>query len=489
MSRNDPAHRKEVRLFPCHHIRSEREAELRATAALLATIRAVSEFGRNIVAMAGGPKGKIRCYTEVCFKDQTGAKPREDRLDGILQATYGKKSWRAILEVKVGNNLLDQEQFDRYHTLAKHEGMNAFITISNQPAMANGLPPGVKPKLKAVRVKHLSWERLLSEAQHLSRQKAIADPDQQWILEEWIRYLTDSNSRIIEQPHMGQHWIEVLRYAREANLGACKSQLQDVVEHWDAFLKKTALRLHAKLGADVVVKTSKAEHKDPAVWAKNLLDTAISDGRLRGTFRVPDAAGDLSVVVLLAPRCVQYSIKIKAPTEGKAKRRIRWLLKQLQSHEVPNDLVVQVDWGYHLLSQAKIAELRDETSILMQGVPANASPRSFCLQWTKHLLKCKGRSTVPVLRGIAQGLEEFYGRVVEGIKPFVPKVPQLQDDQPEKEDASDVRSEEQGESAAQQPAIAHDLVERRPLPSEASLDGRSPNGAGESLPLTTDQES
>ncbi len=44
----------EVPLFPSVHIKSDREAELRGTASLLAVIRAVSEFGRTIVRLAGG---------------------------------------------------------------------------------------------------------------------------------------------------------------------------------------------------------------------------------------------------------------------------------------------------------------------------------------------------------------------------------------------------------------------------------------------------
>ena len=43
----------EARLFPVVRISSDREAELRATSAFLAMVRAVSEFGRAIVKLAG----------------------------------------------------------------------------------------------------------------------------------------------------------------------------------------------------------------------------------------------------------------------------------------------------------------------------------------------------------------------------------------------------------------------------------------------------
>ena len=81
---------KEVRLFPSHNIKNDREAEIRATAAFLAVTRAVSEFGRAIVSKAGGPSGKLRSFSEVPFLTPTGSKPIEDRPDGLLRIVLSK---------------------------------------------------------------------------------------------------------------------------------------------------------------------------------------------------------------------------------------------------------------------------------------------------------------------------------------------------------------------------------------------------------------
>lgn len=441
---------REVRLFPCHRINSIREAELRATASFLAVARAVSEFGKRVVSMAGGPAGTLSCYAEVPFKLQTGTKSREERPDGVMRVTRGKKVWSALVEAKVGDNPLEQDQFDRYHILAGDQGVNALITISNQAALANGRPPLLKidgRRVRKVPAVHLSWERLLSEAQLLSRLKEVSDADQQWMLDEWVRYVTDPQSRIIEPPQMGEHWKKVLRCARESNLGACKSEMYDVVQHWDAFLRKVALRLRAKLGADVKLKISKAEQTDPETHVKNLHAIAVKSGELPGVLKIPDAAGDLSLVVLLGPRSVQYSIEVAAPTEGKATTRIKWMLKQLFSQDVPEDLVVEVHWGWRLVSQGRIGELKEQMDGLLwdnnaQKVADGALPRSFWLKWTMGLPKGKGRSTAPVLAGIDRGLEVFYRRVVEGLRPYVAKAPQLPKE-PEKEDISHVGSAEQ----------------------------------------------
>lgn len=451
--------RDEVRLFPCYRIISDREAELRATASLLAVARAVSEFGRAIVSIAGGPAGKLSCYTEVPFKVQTGATSHEERPDGVMRVTHGQTVWTALVEVKVGDNPLKQDQFDRYHTLAGDHGINALITISNQSALANGLPPQLKVGgflLNKVPVVHLSWERLLSEAQLLGRLKAIADPDQQWMVEEWIRYIADPQSHIIEPPQMGEHWSEVLQCASEANLGACKSEMRDVVQHWDAFLRKVALRLRAKLGTDVKLKISKAEKDDPATLINNLLANAINNGKLSGVFRIPDAAGDLSVVVILASRSVQYSIEVEAPTEGKATTRIKWMIKQLLSQDVPSDLMVHVDWRWGLFSEEQFGDLKGKVDKLLwdnngQNLPSKALPQSFSLKWTIDLQKGKAHSTAPVLKGIDQGVEDFYRRVVKRLQPFVRKAPQSPKEEPKEKDSLDVDSIKQRQNDPEAP--------------------------------------
>ena len=149
---------RKVRLFPSHHIKSDREAELRAAASFLAVTRAVSEFGRSVVSMIGGPKGRLECYAEVPFKTSDGV---VDRPDGLIQVRRGKKEWRSLVEVKVGDNPLDQNQFDRYLRLAGNENISALLTINNQAALPSGLPPAIHVdgrRFRSLSVVHLSWE-------------------------------------------------------------------------------------------------------------------------------------------------------------------------------------------------------------------------------------------------------------------------------------------------------------------------------------------
>ena len=84
---------REVRLFPTAHITSIREAELRATAAPLAMIRAVSEFGRVVTKLAGAPAGRVSCYTELAFENRDGTGDVKSlRPDGVIRCVRGKRS-------------------------------------------------------------------------------------------------------------------------------------------------------------------------------------------------------------------------------------------------------------------------------------------------------------------------------------------------------------------------------------------------------------
>lgn len=227
---------REVRLFPSVHISSEREAELRATASLLAILRSVSEFGRKIVHEAGGPAGSLSCFTEVSFQLRRAKKPPEEvRPDGVVRVARGKTKWTALVEAKVGGNDLVQDQVDQYHRIAGQEGFDCLITVSNQAALANGQPPVHLDgrRLRAVEVRHFSWDRLLTEAQVLSRKKRISDPDQKWMLDEWIRYVDDSTSKIIVPPDFGKHWNEILKAARTDDLRN-SPELRSVSSHWVA---------------------------------------------------------------------------------------------------------------------------------------------------------------------------------------------------------------------------------------------------------------
>src|SRR4051794_40687986 len=176
-----------ARLIPTSGINGAEEQERRATSALLAVMSAVKEFGRAITQPYGAPAGALQTFIEVPFTlGDAKCFP-----DGLIRAVRGQRLWTALVEVKTGSNDLQAEQLDRYLDVAKEQGFDALITISNEiPPVPGQHPTAVdRRKLKKVALHHLPWSEVLTIAVMQKEYRGVADPDQAWILGELIRYL------------------------------------------------------------------------------------------------------------------------------------------------------------------------------------------------------------------------------------------------------------------------------------------------------------
>ncbi len=103
--------------------------------------------------------------------------------DGLLRVARGKRSWTALVEGKTGNNRLQSQPLENHFDVAREQGFNALLTISNEiPTVPGQHPTKVdKKKLKKVALHHYSWSQLLSEAVMQKEHRRVADPDQAWI--------------------------------------------------------------------------------------------------------------------------------------------------------------------------------------------------------------------------------------------------------------------------------------------------------------------
>ncbi|HEY0813494.1 MAG TPA: TerD family protein, partial [Pseudonocardia sp.] len=152
-----------ARLFSIIGVGNAADQERRATSALLSTMMAVREFGRALVARFGGPAGVIETYLEVPFTlDERTSIP-----DGVIRVARGGRIWTALLEVKTGTSSLRNEQVERYLDLARQQGYDAVITLSNDLGPVGGAHPlNVDGrKLRKVGLHHIAWSEVLHEAQ------------------------------------------------------------------------------------------------------------------------------------------------------------------------------------------------------------------------------------------------------------------------------------------------------------------------------------
>jgi hypothetical protein len=157
---------------------------------------AVREFSKALLNPLGAPAGTVEAYIEVPFLlGENKYYP-----DGLLRVTRGGRTWTALVEVKTGNHELQPEQLEVYLDVAREQGFDALITISNEiPSMAGQHPTKVnKRKLRKVQLHHWSWTYILSTAVMQKEHKGVSDPEQAWILGELIRYLEHPRSGAME---------------------------------------------------------------------------------------------------------------------------------------------------------------------------------------------------------------------------------------------------------------------------------------------------
>lgn len=136
-----------ARLIPVSGIGSEQEAETRATSALLAVIEAVRDLSLAMFAPIGASRAQraeVRCYTEVPLKLAAGK--TNSRPDGLVQITYGKSTWTALLEVKTGSAQLTAEQGTATGTspASKVSTPSSRSRTKSPPATASTRPKGLR---------------------------------------------------------------------------------------------------------------------------------------------------------------------------------------------------------------------------------------------------------------------------------------------------------------------------------------------------------
>jgi hypothetical protein len=152
-----------ARLIPTSGISGAEEQETRATSALLAVMPVVKDFASTLLRPAGAIAGNIETFIEVPLKSIEG---KAMRPDGLIRVSKGQRQWTALVEVKTGNNDLVRDQVEMYLDVARENGFDAVVTISNQIATAAGMHPVEvdKRKIRKVGLHHISWAEVLSAA-------------------------------------------------------------------------------------------------------------------------------------------------------------------------------------------------------------------------------------------------------------------------------------------------------------------------------------
>ncbi len=407
-----------ARLFSISGVGNAEEQEKRATSTLLSTMMAVRDFGRALVSRFGGPAGTIETYLEVPFK----IGERTSIPDGVLRVARAGRIWTALLEVKTGASPLRQEQVDRYLDLARQQGYDAVITLSNDLAPVGGAHPVPVDgrKLRKVALHHISWSEVLHEAQMQLDHRGVDDRLQAWMLAELIRYLEHPRSGAAGFDDMGMAWVPVREAVAAGTLRAADRKIGAVTTSWEKLVRHLGLRLTGQLGVTVTQVLPRRFAADPTTRAQAAAARLADDGTLAATLRIPGAAAPLAVTADLRTGQVRTSIEVEAPREGGGARRVKWILRQLAA--APDTLIVEVLFARREQTSCELLKDVRENAAALLPDPA-AEVRAFRLTMSAPMGTRRNGLKKAFIPSVNDAVDAFYARVVQGLRPSPPKLP------------------------------------------------------------------
>jgi hypothetical protein len=410
-----------ARLIP---VIADSRREQRVASVFLATLSAVPGFAQPLLSSVGvrlGKRSVIDTYTEVVIKDQNDAK---ERPDGLIIVSTGRKTWKALVEAKIGSSSLDDDQVQRYLQLARSSGIAAVITLSNQFVARPAHTPVNAPKNLTRRVDlfHWSWKMILTEAILLQTRGAVRDSDQAFILREFVRFLSHGSVGVSGFDRMPPQWREAVTLVKSGGAIAKTSpEAEAVVTAWHQETRDLALRMSQHLAIDVDVKLTRAHANDSEQRLKDDCTRLSSQNKLQVEYEIPNAASPLSITADLMSQTIRVGMEVGAPQDKQTgPARVNWLLRQFKSDQ-DDPLFVRITWPSRAQDVVcRLSELRADPKAIVGE--ASMPPKSFeVFLLSDNGRRFSGRQTF--IEEIERAVPRFYDTVGQHLQRWVPKPP------------------------------------------------------------------
>ncbi|WP_067827735.1 TerD family protein [Nocardia inohanensis] len=407
-----------ARLFSVIGVGAGEEQERRATSALIATMQAVKPFARALCARMGAPAGVFEGYVEVQYeRGDSKVIP-----DAVLKVVRGSRVWTGLLEVKTGNGKLRKDQLENYLDVARKKKYDVVVSLSNDiPAGPGELPVEVdRRKLTKVALRHLSWAEVAHEARMLLSHGGIEEDLQAWVLSEFLRYLDHPKSGATEFADMGRHWVAVRDAVTAGTLRAGDQKALAVADTWVSLSRHLALRVTAELGVTVNHVLPRKFRNDPVARNAAVAERLAADGSFEAVLRIPDTAGDLTVVADVRTNTIRCRTTLEAPNEGTSARRLSWLLKQLE--QAPGEVRVEVVFSERGNEACEhLATARTDPKLLTAG--RSGEIVSFALEQSFPMGNRRSGTAASFVASVKAATDAFYGAVVQPLRGWVPAAP------------------------------------------------------------------
>lgn len=474
-----------ARLIPTSGISGAVEQERRGTSAVLAVLASVKEFGRTITGRLGAPAGSIETFIEVPFL-LNGSRLYPD---GLIRVTRGQRTWVALVEVKTGRNELETKQLENYLDIARDQGFNAVLTVSNQISTAPGVHPTQvdKRKCRKIELRHLSWSQVHTLAVMERINRRVSDPDQAWILSELIRYLEHPKSGALDFDDMGTSWVKVRDAIRAGTLRPGDDGAADVASRWEQLVRYVGMQLGRQLGVEVQPALTRRELAEPAIRLQAQTASLVDAARLSGGLRIPNTVGPVEVSADLRSGDVASAVEIDAPSSGRALTRVNWLLRQLK--EAPDDLRIDAftPWARGANQSELLQNLRNNPKLILDD--RKREIRSFKLTLARRAGTKRGQGKGSFVDSVLDVSNTFYVDVVQHLKAWSPAPPKVREPAteesagPESQDAlssTSLSSQDgstddlDGQPSSRQTASDADGVAATPAAPSSKLSGSYP---------------
>jgi len=413
-----------ARLFP---VLAETSKEGRTLSVVLSSIAYVEEFGAKLFASIGQKKGartKVEMFTEIVFaKSDTKVRP-----DGLVVLTTGKRQWTALVEAKIGNTTLDLPQIESYLQLARDNGIDAVITLSNQfTAQPDHHPLSPqKASLRKVGLFHWSWMFVMTQATLLLAAKAVEDVDQARILSELVRFLSHPSTGVKGFERMPSVWKNVVTAARgDAPIKKNSPEVKEIITAWHEEVRDLCLIMSRLLQTQVEIKLPRSHRNDQKKRVGDDSELLSVKQRLNCELDIPDTANTISIEANLRTRSILLSMRLAAPGDKKSSlARVNWIVRQL-SKTNSNEIHIRAIWpGKSQATQASLEELRENAEILISGRDKKMILTSFDVLFIRELSgKFSGPKTF--VDGLEEAVPDFYEHVGQHLRAWTPSAPRL----------------------------------------------------------------
>jgi hypothetical protein len=429
-----------ARLIP---ITADSAREQKSVSVLLAGLRSVLELRQSLLKSIGvrvGTSAKLEAWTEVVFEneDKKVAK-QKDRPDGLLILRTGKREWRALVEAKIGNETIGEDQVSRYLQQAKMHKLDAVITITNQFAALPTHHPVRLPKsaTKSVALYHWSWAFIRTQCQLLLKNDGIEDQDQVFILSEILRYLESDKSGISHFDQMNSEWKDVVNKVKSnATLSRSSDEIQNTIAAWHQEQRDLCLIMSRLTGSDVSLKLKNDHRLDPAKRLKDDADIFCKTPSLQCSLHIINAAADLDVTADLQRRMIYCSMRLTAPKDKQStKARVNWLLRQLKKTDSKGFFVRATRPGKAETTYQALKDLRDAPELLDSDT-SNTAVTTFEIVYEIDLAgKFSGRKVF--VEELEKAVPHFYQEAGQLLKAWTPPPPKIakSDNEPKEADS------------------------------------------------------